>query len=97
MSEKKPIPSVIEPNSKKCPICGKASYSQGGIHPQCAMAQADGPRRMKLAADKKALAHEKAEADRGKLRTWEKSCPKCKTRMPANRPTCPCGHHFMRD
>ena len=64
MSEKKPTPIVVERDNKKCPICGKSSYSRDGIHPQCAMAQADGPRKLQLAAQKKALAEIKAGADR---------------------------------
>ena len=31
-----------------CPVCKKAVYSRGGIHPQCAVIQAEAPR-----ADKK--------------------------------------------
>jgi hypothetical protein len=26
-----------------CPVCGKAVYSRGGVHPQCAMIQDDTP------------------------------------------------------
>lgn len=36
-----------------CPICGKRAYSAGGIHPQCAVAQADAPRQAELAVQKK--------------------------------------------
>jgi hypothetical protein len=32
-----------------CPMCGKRSYSLGGIHPQCAVQQADAPRQRQLA------------------------------------------------
>lgn len=59
MSEKKPTPIVNEPSGKICPVCGKRSYSQGGVHPQCAMVQADAPRKMRLAAEKKALEEER--------------------------------------
>ncbi len=54
MNEKKPTPIISEPNSKICPGCGKKSYSQGGIHPQCAMILADVPRKTRLAAERKA-------------------------------------------
>jgi hypothetical protein len=27
-----------------CPVCKKAVYSRGGIHPQCAMIQSEPPR-----------------------------------------------------
>jgi len=56
MSEKKPTPIVFERNNNVCPVCGKRSYSREGVHPQCAMIQADAPRRMDLAAEKKAIA-----------------------------------------
>lgn len=61
MSEKKPVPIVVGRDSKKCPICGKSSYSRGGIHPQCAVTQADEPRNQRLAVQRKALAAVKAK------------------------------------
>ena len=94
MSEKKPTPIVIEPDSRKCPICGKPSYSRGGIHPQCAVTQADSPRKMELAAQKKALAEMKAESDQSKLDNHDKDCPECKMRVPADREDCQCGYEF---
>jgi hypothetical protein len=36
-----------------CAVCGKRSYSLNGIHPQCAVKQADEPRQLKLAAEKR--------------------------------------------
>jgi len=54
MSEKKPIPAVAGPTPRVCPVCGKASYSRSGIHPQCAATQADKSRRQRLAAAKEA-------------------------------------------
>ena len=59
MSETNPTPWSTQRNGKVCPICGKQTYSQGGIHPQCAMVQADEPRRLRLAAERKAEAEEK--------------------------------------
>jgi len=56
MNETKPIPVVAERSNTKCPVCGQRSYSQGGIHPQCAVIQADAPRKTHLAAEKKAKA-----------------------------------------
>jgi hypothetical protein len=58
MSEKKPTPFVFERGSKSCPVCGKRSYSREGVHPQCAVTQADAPRKIRLAAEKKAKALE---------------------------------------
>lgn len=56
MNEKKPTPVIAERGSKTCAVCGQRSYSPGGIHPQCAMALADAPRKAQLLADKRAAA-----------------------------------------
>jgi hypothetical protein len=53
MNNKKPTPVIQQRGTKECPVCGKPSYSQGGIHPQCAVEQADLPRQKRLAAEKK--------------------------------------------
>ncbi len=53
MNHKKPTPILGEQNRKICPVCGKRSYSAGGIHPQCAVQQADAPRQQQLKATKK--------------------------------------------
>ena len=58
MSESKPTPIIAEPSNRVCPVCGKTSYSKDGIHPQCAVALADEPRKLRLAAEKKAKALE---------------------------------------
>lgn len=34
-------PKVSVPARPLCPVCGKNTYSLGGIHPQCAVAHAD--------------------------------------------------------
>jgi hypothetical protein len=48
-------------------VCGKRSYSLHGIHPQCAVQQADAPRQKKLAEEKRKLARQReAAAARGK-------------------------------
>jgi hypothetical protein len=54
MSTKKPFAMNIDRNGKHCPVCGKRSYSLDGVHPQCAMLRADEPRKLRLAAEKKA-------------------------------------------
>jgi hypothetical protein len=53
MNTSKPEPLFAEPIRKMCPICGKRAYSSTGIHPQCAVRQADAPRQAQLAEDKK--------------------------------------------
>ena len=62
MNYNKPAPLDPQPNPKTCPVCGHSSYSQHGIHPQCAVEQADAPRRAQLSAAKKAMALEKQRA-----------------------------------
>jgi hypothetical protein len=56
----------VAPKGKQCPVCGKTSYSAVGIHPQCAVQQADAPRRKLLAAEKRARALALAHAAPGK-------------------------------
>lgn len=85
MSEKKPSPIVVVPQRKLCPICKKPTYSSTGIHPQCAMVQADTPRQARLAAARKASADAKADS------VNEKACPKCHAVLPASGTPCDCG------
>ncbi|MDZ4658857.1 MAG: hypothetical protein SH868_14875 [Bythopirellula sp.] len=54
MDSSKPAPLFESPtHGTVCPVCGKKSYSAAGIHPQCAVQQADAPRQVVLAAQKK--------------------------------------------
>lgn len=54
MSEKKPQPIAYRaPGGQQCPVCGKTSYSRNGVHPQCAVRQADAPRQLLLAEERK--------------------------------------------
>jgi hypothetical protein len=34
-------PEIAGYKPPACPVCGKASYSRDGIHPQCAVLRAD--------------------------------------------------------
>ena len=47
-------PKFIGPVRAVCPICGTTAYSPGGIHPQCAVSQADAVSRVAI---KKAYEH----------------------------------------
>ncbi len=90
MSEKKSVPLVSQPSGKVCPVCGKRTYSQGGIHPQCAVLQSDAARSEKLKADRK------LEATEAKPSTWRsKKCPKCEKESHVRRKECNCGHVFF--
>jgi hypothetical protein len=54
MNSKKPEPLFEQQLAGQlCPICGKRSYSLAGIHPQCAVRQADAPRQRRLAEAKR--------------------------------------------
>jgi len=41
MGNKKNVPTVVTAKGKCCPVCGRVSYSLGGIHPQCSFFRAD--------------------------------------------------------
>ena len=49
----KPVPLFPALVKNLCPICGEATYSRAGIHPQCAVQQADEPRTLRLRIKKK--------------------------------------------
>jgi len=48
VSEKKPELIYFPAVRNFCPVCGKASYSLAGEHPQCAQARADAAFKAKL-------------------------------------------------
>ena len=58
----KPVPIVPQPIKNLCPICGKASYSRDGIHPQCALQRADEPRNVKNRAAQKRTSRSRRRA-----------------------------------
>jgi hypothetical protein len=89
MSEKSVI-IIPQPPKHICPICGKASYSAGGIHPQCAMQQADAPRMVRVRAAKAAEPKVKKPA----RQPWTKRCPVCGNETHARLNVCKCGHSF---
>ena len=90
MSEKKPTPRISKTSGKVCPVCGKQTYSKGGIHPQCAVHQADSARAEKLKAERK------RETNTAKQSTWtKKECPKCGRESHVRRKECDCGHVFF--
>ena len=88
MSERKPIPIHATLARGLCPVCGKASYSLTGTHPQCAVAHAD-------AISREARKAAGVEVKKSPARkSWSKPCPKCKRQIPARRIVCDCGHQF---
>lgn len=60
---KKPAPLNPTTAGATCPVCGKRSYSLRGIHPQCAVVQADAPRQAALTAAKRELARSHSSSD----------------------------------
>jgi hypothetical protein len=96
MSVKKPIPILSEPHRKICPVCGKQSYSAGGIHPQCAVQQADAPRQLQLKAKKIAEGKKKPAAKKLPQVWSQKKCPKCSVEIHVRRKTCDCGFNFFK-
>jgi hypothetical protein len=87
----KPQPLYIVPQRKQCPVCGASSYSASGIHPQCAMHQADTKRMAKV----KPMAKSAKKATKAEYITrWQKPCPKCRTLVHIRKKTCDCGHTF---
>lgn len=88
----KPEPLIGVKSRPLCPICGKASYSSNGIHPQCAAIQADAPRSSQLRLLR--LEEKLKQAAEPKGRPFEKQCPKCKVSLPSRRTACTCGQVF---
>lgn len=91
---KKPVPLFVTQTRPTCPICGHASYSTSGIHPQCAMQAEDRIRTDRIKARLAIPTPEVASSE--SLRRYEKRCPKCQTVHPARRYKCGCGHMFFQ-
>jgi hypothetical protein len=72
MSIIKPVPIIPKLAKHLCPICSKDSYSRDGIHPQCAVQQADEPRSQRLMLERK----KKAQSEMPRQRSWNKHFPK---------------------
>ena len=78
-------PSIVNQKPPACPVCGKPSYSLGGVHPQCAVTRADKVRK----ATKPAVKPKPAVFGQ-----WKKTCPRCNRQVAARRFACDCGHKF---
>lgn len=88
MNERKPMPLQAVATRRLCPVCGKASYSLGGTHPQCFVTRADA---LSRAARKAAGDDVKKTPSK---QAWLKPCPKCRRQIQARRAVCDCGHQF---
>jgi hypothetical protein len=90
---KKPLPLFDVQIRPMCPICGHASYSRAGIHPQCAMAAEDKVHSQRISAHR--LAEPTPPVSMTTLRRHEKRCPRCMAVHPLRRHKCECGHTFF--
>ena len=95
MNHKKPTPIIAEHTKKICPVCGKQSYSAGGIHPQCAVQRADAPRERQLKAAKEAEVKKRSAAKSRPLIWNKKRCPKCGAESHVRKKNCNCGFDFV--
>jgi len=96
MSAKKPVPLEIPEIKSRpvCSVCGKVSYSPGGVHPQCAEERADAARITRLKEAKKAEQSTVKAAAPEALSPWQKLCPKCRRKLHVRKLRCDCGHRF---
>ena len=96
MEHKRPIPLYDRPRKtpRLCPVCGKAAYSRGGIHPQCAAQKADATRMARVKARKKAAQPAATPSNTLVLAPWHKRCPKCSAQVHIRKANCDCGHRF---
>ncbi|MCH8830416.1 MAG: hypothetical protein IID45_12645 [Planctomycetes bacterium] len=76
---------------ERCPVCGEISYSLAGVHPQCAVRQADAKRLKRIKRDKPE--GKKAKPATG-VKPWQRICPKCKALQHVRKKVCVCGHTF---
>jgi len=81
---KKPIPSIEVSATRRCPVCGKPSYSPGGEHPQCSLARADAARRAALQGMGTTIVRQP------RYQQWTKRCPRCGHQIPARQVSCDC-------
>jgi len=100
MHVKKPDPLLNAQGKplRVCQVCGTVSYSQAGVHPQCAQEQADAVRLARYKAESKAesKATNRKGTPAGQLTTgvWQKSCPKCRAHLHVRKRRCSCGYRF---
>jgi hypothetical protein len=95
LSHKKPEPIIPQHQPNICPVCGKASYSAAGIHPQCAVKQADDKRQQVLKREKSEHPTKPPKKNQSPGR-WQKLCPECKLSQHVRKKVCTCGHVFAK-
>lgn len=92
----KPLPLLTPDNNPQrvCSVCGKVSYSRGGVHPQCAEESADAARVKLLKEAQKAESPKEKVANSAALSPWHRLCPKCHKERHIRKQVCDCGHRF---
>jgi hypothetical protein len=78
-----------------CAVCGKVSYSRGGVHPQCVLERADAIRVSRLKKAKKSAAGQAHAPKPAALSPWQRRCPKCRQIVHVRKRTCDCGHPLL--
>ena len=91
MPSKKPQPLIPNRTRERCPVCGEISYSLAGVHPQCAVQQADEKRLKHIKRDRQAATK---TAPASGVKPWQRVCPKCKVLQHVRKKMCDCGHTF---
>lgn len=94
MNAKRPLPLLDIKPRPKCPVCGHASYSRAGIHPQCSRQLADQKRMERVKARRKAAPPKAKPPTSNALKAWHKRCPKCRAEVHIRRAHCECGFRF---
>jgi hypothetical protein len=87
----KPKPLYAARDPRICPVCGHASYSVGGVHPQCAVRQADARR---LEAEKQEAVRAEAVNGPQRRKPLHRFCPKCHAQVHVRHQKCECGYMF---
>jgi hypothetical protein len=94
MNNNRPLPLYPTPVRAICPVCGHASYSATGVHPQCSMQKAD---RERMARIKPLTTDRRTAADVVELSPWQRICPRCKVIAHVRKKACTCGYQFRKD
>ena len=94
MHAKRPLPLFESKPRPLCPVCGQATYSRAGIHPQCAQDRAD-RERMEIVKSKR-NANPQEAASTGEIKSWHKRCPKCRAEVHMRCASCDCGFQFPK-
>ena len=94
MSEKKPQPLNPPKRHDRCPVCGEASYSLAGVHPQCSVRRADEKHKNGIKLVNLLANEAKSAGPVGGVTPRQKNCPECNLLQHIQKVVCGCGHTF---